>query len=133
MFHFISFALTIGQGKYIYKRGKVKEKSAKNQRILFSIFCGNPVILLSDYLQKIKSWVPTNYFLYGIFDHGWSEFQLKYWCPCFLSAKLKCQILLQGISNTTNIITYHAMTIEKSENGKAPWFSLTFPLYLKWL
>ena len=26
-----------------------------------------------------KKWSPTNYFLYGVFDHGWYEFQLKYW------------------------------------------------------
>ena len=36
MFHFISFALTIGQGKYIRE-----VKSGKSLGILFSIFCGN--------------------------------------------------------------------------------------------
>ena len=29
--------------------------------------------------QEKKSWSPTNYFLYGVFDHGWYEFQLKCW------------------------------------------------------
>ena len=41
------------------------------------------VILLSDYLQEKKSWSPTNYFLYGVFDHGWYDFQLKCWQLCF--------------------------------------------------
>ena len=63
MFHFISFALTIGQGKYIYKRGKIKEKSAKNQRILFSIFCGNPVILLILLSPEDKNLSPNQLFL----------------------------------------------------------------------
>ena len=27
---------------------------------------------------------PTNCFLYGVFDHGWYDFQLKYWCFHFL-------------------------------------------------
>ena len=33
----------------------------------------------------------------------------------FFSAKLKFQILLQGISDATNIVIYHAVTTEKSE------------------
>ena len=46
-----------------------------------------------------KKMDPTNYFLYvfdGVFDRGWYEFQLKYWCLCFLSAKLKCQYCFKG-------------------------------------
>ena len=48
MFHFISFALTIGQGKYVYKRGK-------SQGILFSIFCGNHVKYVSDFPADVFS------------------------------------------------------------------------------
>ena len=33
----------------------------------------------------------------------------------FFSAKLKCQILLQGIFDAINFVIYHAVTIEKSE------------------
>ena len=39
-------------------------------------------ILLCGYLHERKRWSPTNYFLYvfdGVLDHGWYEFQLKYW------------------------------------------------------
>ena len=32
-------------------------------------------------------------------------------------AKFKCQILFQGISDATNMVIYHAITIEKSEKG----------------
>ena len=74
------------------------------------------MILLCDYLQEKKRWDPTNYFLY---DHGWYEFQLKYWCLCFFPAKRKCQILLQGIPDATNIAIYHAVTIEKSEKERS--------------
>ena len=42
---------------------------------------GNPFVWL---LQQRKRWSLTNYFLYGIFDHGWYEFQLKYWCLSLL-------------------------------------------------
>ena len=34
-------------------------------------------------LQERKSCGPTSCFLYGVFDHGWYEFQLKYWWFCF--------------------------------------------------
>ena len=27
-------------------------------------------IFLCDYLQETKLWRPTDYFLYGVFDHG---------------------------------------------------------------
>ena len=30
---------------------------------------------------------PFNYFLYGIFDHGWYKFRLKYLCLCFVFCK----------------------------------------------
>ena len=33
----------------------------------------------------------------------------------FFSVKLKSQILLQGIADATNIVSYHAVTIEKSD------------------
>ena len=65
-----------------------------------------------------KGWSPTNYFLYvfgSVFDHDWYEFQLRYCCLCFFPEKLKCQILLQGISDATNIVIYHAVTTEKSK------------------
>ena len=75
-------------------------------------------ILLYDYLQERKRWDQTNYFLYSVFDHGWYEFQLKSDVFNFSSAKLKCHILLKGISDATNIVTYHAVTIEKSEKKK---------------
>ena len=87
-------------------------------------------ILLCDYLQERKRWGSTNYFLYGVFDHGWYEFQLKCWCVCYFFVKPKCQILLQGISDATSIVTYHAVTIKKSGN-KVPWFSFTFKLVIK--
>ena len=33
-------------------------------------------------------------------------------------AKFKCHILLQGISDVTNMVIYHVATIEKSEKKK---------------
>ena len=65
----------------------------------------------------------------GVFDNGWYEFQLKYWCLCtffkifylfiylfiYFFAIIKCQILLQGISDATNIVIHQAVTTEKSE------------------
>ena len=39
-------------------------------------------IHLSD-SQEEKKKGPTNVFLYAVFDHGWYDFQLKYWCFCF--------------------------------------------------
>ena len=36
----------------------------------------------------------------------------------FFPAKLRCHILLQGISDATNVVIYHAVTIEKSERKK---------------
>ena len=62
-----------------------------------------------DGAQEITS------YMYGVFDHGWYEFQLKYWRLFFFPAKPKCQILLQEISDATNIVIYHAVTLEKSE------------------
>ena len=38
-------------------------------------------------------------------------------CP-LISAKLKCQILFQGISEATKIGLYHAVAIETSESKK---------------
>ena len=35
-----------------------------------------------------------------------------------VSAKLKCQILFQGIFDATKIDLYHAITKENSESGK---------------
>ena len=38
-------------------------------------------------LQERKRWAQTNHFLHvfdGVFDHGWYEFQLKYWCLCWV-------------------------------------------------
>ena len=35
--------------------------------------------------KKVRErWDPTNCFLYGVFDHGWYDFQLKYWYFYFL-------------------------------------------------
>ena len=56
-----------------------------------------------------------NYLLYGVFDHGWYEFQLKYWLLFLVSTKFRCQIQLQGISGGTNTVIYHVLTLEKSE------------------
>ena len=36
------------------------------------------------------------------------------------SAKFKCQILLQGIFDATNVGIYHALTTEKLEREKVP-------------
>ena len=38
-----------------------------------------------------KRWDPINYFFYGVFDHGWYEFQLKYWQLCFGFCKIQAQ------------------------------------------
>ena len=67
--------------------------------------------------QKKNSfwWDPINYFLYGVFDRGWYEFQLKYWWLSFVSSKFRCQILLKGISDGTNMVIYYVLTIKKSE------------------
>ena len=65
--------------------------------------------------RKEKDGGPINYFLYGVFDHGWYGFQLKYWWLFLVSAKFRCQILLKGISDGTNMVIYHVLTIEKSE------------------
>ena len=70
--------------------------------------------LLYEYLQERKRWDPINYFLYGVFDHGWYEFLLKYWWLYLVSIKFRCQILLQGISGGTNTVIYHVLTHEKS-------------------
>ena len=45
-------------------------------------------ILSCDYNQEKKGWDQTNYSLYGIFDQGWYEFQLKYWRLCFGFCKI---------------------------------------------
>ena len=34
-------------------------------------------------LIERKRWGPVNYFIYGVFDHGWCDLQLKYFCLCF--------------------------------------------------
>ena len=52
---------------------------------------------------------------YGVFDHGWYEFQLKYWWLFLVSEKFRCQILLQGISGGTNTVIYLVLTLEKLE------------------
>ena len=46
-------------------------------------------ILLCGYLQERKRWRQTNYFSYGVFGHGWYEFQLKYWRLCFGFCKIE--------------------------------------------
>ena len=46
-------------------------------------------IFLCDYLQERNIWRPTNSFLYGAFDQGWFEFQLKYWRLCFSFCKIE--------------------------------------------
>ena len=65
--------------------------------------------------RKEKDGGPINYFLYDVFDHGWYGFQLKYWWLFLVSAKFRCQILLKGISDGTNMVIYHVLTIKKSE------------------
>ena len=67
---------------------------------------------------------------YGVFDHGWYEFQLIYWWICLVSAKFGCQILLQGISDGTNMVIYDVITFEKSEK-RLLWFSFTFCIVIK--
>ena len=74
---------------------------------------GEKALLLYDYLQEKKRWDPINYFMYRVFDHGWCEFQLKYWWLYLVSVKFRCQILLQGISGGTNTVMYHVLTHEK--------------------
>ena len=46
----------------------------------------NPFVWLSP---RQKKWDPTNYFLYGVFDLGWYEFQLKYWWLWFSFCKIQ--------------------------------------------
>ena len=46
----------------------------------------NPFVWLSP---REKKWDPTNYFLYGVFDLGWYEFQLKYWWLWFVFCKIQ--------------------------------------------
>ena len=53
-----------------------------------------------------KKMGPINYFLYGVFDHGWYGLQLKYWWLFLVSARFRCQILLQGISGGSNTVIY---------------------------
>ena len=53
----------------------------------------------------------------------------------FFFAKLKCQILLQGISDASNIVIYHiyhTVTIDKSEKRKLVNSDSRFILQLKW-
>ena len=45
-------------------------------------------------------------------------------------AIFKCQILLQGTSDTTNIVIYHTVTIKKSEK-KVASFGFTICLVIK--
>ena len=48
----------------------------------------------------------------------------------FLQNSSKCQILLQGIFDTTNMVIYYAVTIEKSEK-KVPSLTFTFLFVIK--
>ena len=43
--------------------------------------------LLCDYFNERKRWVSTKNFLYGVFDHDWYDFGLKYWCLCIFFSK----------------------------------------------
>ena len=70
--------------------------------------------ILYEYLQKRKRWNPINYFLYGVFDHGWYQFQLKYWWLFLVLVKFRWQVLLQGIFDGTNTVIYHVLSHEKS-------------------
>ena len=66
-------------------------------------------ILLCDYLQERKRWRPTNYFF------------------VLVTAKLKSQILFQGISDTNKIVIYHAVTIGNSEaKNSLIWLHISF-------
>ena len=52
-------------------------KGAKTQRTL--------LLASTSCEKKVRErWDPTNCFLYGVFDHGWYDFQLKYWYFYFL-------------------------------------------------
>ena len=46
----------------------------------------NPFVWLSPGEKKIGT---TSYSLSGVFDNGWYEFRLKYWCPCFVFCKIQ--------------------------------------------
>ena len=48
-----------------------------------------------------------------------------------VSAKFKCQILFLRIRDATNMVIYHAVTIEKSVRIKGTRCSFTFPLVIK--
>ena len=48
------------------------------------------------------------------------------------SAKFKCEILFQGISDTTNMVIHHAVTIEKSEKKKFLYSVSHFHLQPEW-
>ena len=66
-------------------------------------------VLLCDYLQERKSWSPTNYFLYGVFDHGWYE-----------SGKMLITLFrfLQNASARSSLIQFHGFTC--NQNGFRP-------------
>ena len=73
----------------------------------------------SNLLKKslIESFIfcAVNYFLYGVFDQGWYEFQLKCWRLCFGF----CKIEVPG-SITRDLWSYQNshVAIENSESKK---------------
>ena len=53
----------------------------------FKTWASNPFV--SIFLRVRKIGPNTFFFLSGVFDDGWYEFQLKYWCPCFVFCKIQ--------------------------------------------
>ena len=63
----------------------------------------HPYVLL---FQERKSWSPTNYFLSGVFDHGWYEFHLKCWWLCFGFCKIQVpEVPLFSFRFTFSLVT----------------------------
>ena len=87
----------------------------------------NPFVWLSSGEKKME---PNQLFLICIW---WCVRSWLIWVSIKIliffggfSTKLKCQILLQGIFDATNIVIYHAVT-----NKKVSWISFTFCLVIK--
>ena len=75
----------------------------------------DPLLWLSPEEKQMES---NQLFLICIWWCIWSWLiwvSVKIMMSLFFSAKLTCQILLQGISDATNNVIYHTITTEKSE------------------
>ena len=74
----------------------------------------NPFVWLSPGEKKIGT---TSYSLSGVFDNGWYEFRLKYWCPCFVFCKIQVLDFASKDPDTTNVGIYcAAISNEKNKS-----------------